>query len=91
MVIATSNGPCLRVSHGSVPVSAKAASAGLPASHGLREDVGTECARRQEHDLTVCEMRREHARDVALCGRWRRTEDQLGAVHGFADVVGNQR
>ena len=32
IVIATSNGPCLRASHGSVPVSAKAASARLPAS-----------------------------------------------------------
>ena len=32
IVIATSNGPCLRVSHGRVPVSANAASARLPAS-----------------------------------------------------------
>ena len=32
IVIATSNGPCLRVSHGKVPVSAKATSARLPAS-----------------------------------------------------------
>ncbi len=32
MVIATSNGPCLRVSQGSVPVSAKLTVAGLPAS-----------------------------------------------------------
>ena len=32
MVMATSNGPCLRVSHGSVPVSAKLTAARLPAS-----------------------------------------------------------
>ena len=35
MVIAASKGPCLRVSHGSVPVSANATLARLPASHAV--------------------------------------------------------
>jgi len=39
MVMATSNGPLLRVSHGSVPVSAKAHACALPASRaGFRKD-----------------------------------------------------
>ena len=92
MVIATSNGPCLRVSHGSVPVSAKATSARLPASRtALANMYRAEGAGRQEHDLAVGEMRRQRARDVVLRGRRRRTEDQLGAAHRLADVGRDER
>ena len=92
MVIATSNGPCLRVSHGSVPVSANAASARLPAScAAFAKMIGAERAGRQEHDLPVGQMRRERARDVVLRGRGRRAEDQFGIAHGLGDVGRDQR
>ena len=85
--MATSNGPCLRVSHGSVPVSAKltrGAIAGVV--RGLGEDHRAEGRRRQEHDLAVGQMRREQPRDIGLRKRRRRAQDQLGAADGFGDV-----
>jgi len=67
MVMATSNGPCLRVSHGSVPVSAKLAAAPLPMSRAaLATDHRAESRGRQEHHLSVGEMRRKQLSDIAL-------------------------
>ena len=92
MVIATSSGPCLRVSHGSVPGLGKGhvgAIAGITC--GLGKQHRAERARRQEHDLSVDEMRREHLRDVGLRGRGRRAQDQLRAAHGLGHVGGDER
>ena len=90
--MATSNGPCLRVSHGSVPVSAKLVGGSIAGvALGRREDHRAEGRRRQEHHLSIDEMRREQACDIALREGRRRAQDQLGAVDGFGNVSRHQR
>ena len=90
--MATSNGPCLRVSQGSVPVSAKL-SAGAIAGvvRGPGEDHRAEGGRRQEHHLAVGQMRREQSRDIGLREGRGRAQDQLGTADGFGDVGRHQR
>ena len=83
-VMATSSGPCLRVSHGSVPVSAKATSARLPASRAaLANSTSRTSPGGRNTTCPSTQMRRERAGDVGLRGRGRRAQDQLGAAHGL--------
>ncbi len=92
MVIATSNGPCLRVSHGSVPVSAKLTSARLPASRvALAKMIEPNVPGGRNTTWPSREMRRERARDVGLRGRRSGAEDQFGTAHGLGDVGRDQR
>ena len=91
MVMATSKGPCLRVSQGSVPVSAKATSARLPASRAReREHHRAERAGRQEHHLPVNQVRRQCPGDVGLRRRGRGAQDQGRVAHRFGDVGGDE-
>ena len=92
MVMATSNGPCLRVSQGSVPVSAKLTSAAIAGvMRGPGENHRAEGGRRQEHHLAVSEMRCDQSRDIGLREGRGRAQDQLGAADGFGDVGRDQR
>ena len=63
--------------------------AGIPGRLGKQHR--TERAGRQEHHLPVGQMRRERARNIRLCRRRSRTQNELGAAHGLGDVGGDQR
>jgi hypothetical protein len=63
--------------------------AGITCSLG--EQHRAERCRRQEHDLPVHEMRREHLGDIRLRGRGRRAQDQLRPAHGLGHVGGDAR
>ena len=91
IVIATSNGPCLRVSHGSVPVSAYATRpvAGFP--RGLRENNRAECAGRQEHDLAGGQMRRKLCRLCRPARARGRSKISIRRPDRRSNVVRDQR
>ena len=63
--------------------------AGVP--RRFREEVGSECSRRQIDDLTVAQMRRKLLCDIGLREGRRRNEDQLGFANRRSDVAGDQR
>ena len=92
MVMATSNGPCLRVSQGSVPVSAKLTAARLPAScAALAKIIEPKVAGGRNTTWPSRKMRREQPRDIGLREGRGRAQDQLGAADGFGDVGRHQR
>ena len=59
--------------------------------HGLGEHVAAEGARRQEHHLTVVQVRRDVFGQVFVGGRRQRDDDQLRVAQGFGKVVGQRQ
>ena len=85
--MATSNGPCLRASQGSVPVSAKLALARLPAScAAVAKIIEPNVAGGRNTTWPSRQMRREQAGDIGLRERRGRAQDQFGVADGFGDV-----
>ncbi|MNH19655.1 hypothetical protein D3C79_793990 [compost metagenome] len=59
--------------------------------HGLGEHVAAEGARRQEHHLTVVQVRRNMSGQVFVGGRRQRDDHQLRVAQGFGQVVGERQ
>ena len=85
--MATSNGPCLRVSHGSVPVSAKLTRARLPAScAALAKIIEPKVAGGRNTTWPSVRCGASSLRDIGLREGRGGAQDQLGAADGFGDV-----
>ena len=78
-VIATSNGPCLRVSQGSVPVSAKLTLAWLPASRAALAKIIEPNVAGGRNTTWPSRKCGASVGDVGLREGWRRAQDQFGA------------